>query len=265
MAELNDILSDYKRMRVSTRELSSEILHSVSASALKTAGRKLGLWHRGSLVLDNVDQSSVVMDSAIHGCLEAGRNAVDRYVAANPPLEGSDRQAALAAMQRAFFSVFQVTEVVKGIGVRVKDLLRDENHLLADVGFSQTAARGVTLATRVYPFEDFIMSPGAAVPITDVETLAVITGLVLKEAANPAQIKNLSREQWADLTFRILAAGLSGPGATQIRYEEPGEAQGASPRNPRGTADAVEKKPHPRRNDPCPCGSGHKYKKCCGR
>ncbi|MBJ3764672.1 SEC-C domain-containing protein, partial [Maribius pontilimi] len=23
--------------------------------------------------------------------------------------------------------------------------------------------------------------------------------------------------------------------------------------------------PRPRRNDPCACGSGRKYKKCCGR
>jgi len=35
-------------------------------------------------------------------------------------------------------------------------------------------------------------------------------------------------------------------------------------------SDAVEKKPvhagaKVGRNDPCPCGSGKKYKKCCGR
>lgn len=27
----------------------------------------------------------------------------------------------------------------------------------------------------------------------------------------------------------------------------------------------VIKAPEPGRNDPCPCGSGEKYKKCCGR
>jgi preprotein translocase subunit SecA len=27
----------------------------------------------------------------------------------------------------------------------------------------------------------------------------------------------------------------------------------------------VKKKEKPNRNDPCPCGSGHKYKNCCGR
>jgi preprotein translocase subunit SecA len=34
-----------------------------------------------------------------------------------------------------------------------------------------------------------------------------------------------------------------------------------SPRRP--TLAAI--RPDPGRNDPCPCGSGKKYKKCCGR
>ena len=36
------------------------------------------------------------------------------------------------------------------------------------------------------------------------------------------------------------------------------EAQGEGPRKP------FVAKREPRRNDPCPCGSGRKYKKCCG-
>ena len=27
----------------------------------------------------------------------------------------------------------------------------------------------------------------------------------------------------------------------------------------------IATKPEPGRNDPCPCGSGKKYKKCCGK
>ncbi|MGN1324764.1 MAG: SEC-C metal-binding domain-containing protein, partial [Candidatus Spyradenecus sp.] len=27
----------------------------------------------------------------------------------------------------------------------------------------------------------------------------------------------------------------------------------------------VNEQPRPGRNDPCPCGSGKKYKKCCGK
>jgi hypothetical protein len=31
----------------------------------------------------------------------------------------------------------------------------------------------------------------------------------------------------------------------------------------RGGQDGSRRHPEPRRNDPCPCGSGRKYKKCC--
>ena len=35
------------------------------------------------------------------------------------------------------------------------------------------------------------------------------------------------------------------------------------PNGLKGNAVKVEKKVYP--NDPCPCGSGKKYKKCCGK
>ena len=48
--------------------------------------------------------------------------------------------------------------------------------------------------------------------------------------------------------------------------------QVAKPTSESGAAGAEEAKPQPvkkgakvGRNDPCPCGSGKKYKKCCGR
>ena len=40
----------------------------------------------------------------------------------------------------------------------------------------------------------------------------------------------------------------------------PGEDEEALP-NPVGP---IQSKPCARRNEPCPCGSGRKFKKCCG-
>lgn len=39
----------------------------------------------------------------------------------------------------------------------------------------------------------------------------------------------------------------------------------ASPSDDFWALDPVDPPPKPRRNDPCPCGSGKKYKKCCGQ
>ena len=35
--------------------------------------------------------------------------------------------------------------------------------------------------------------------------------------------------------------------------------------NPMGVVESVKREPKIGRNDPCSCGSGLKYKKCCGR
>ena len=56
------------------------------------------------------------------------------------------------------------------------------------------------------------------------------------------------------------------------RQEEPKREQVAHETSASGADDGSEMKPEPRhvaqkvgRNDPCPCGSGLKYKKCCGK
>ena len=45
-----------------------------------------------------------------------------------------------------------------------------------------------------------------------------------------------------------------------------GGQEGASPidNSPAGPAPVQRDEPKVGRNDPCPCGSGRKYKKCCG-
>ena len=56
----------------------------------------------------------------------------------------------------------------------------------------------------------------------------------------------------------------------QIRQNEPQREQVMKPTSTNaGGDDSVKKEPirkekKPGRNDPCPCGSGKKYKKCCG-
>ena len=52
------------------------------------------------------------------------------------------------------------------------------------------------------------------------------------------------REQVAEET----SAGAASAGDETVREKQP-----------------VHKQKKPGRNDPCPCGSGLKYKKCCGR
>jgi uncharacterized protein YecA (UPF0149 family) len=49
----------------------------------------------------------------------------------------------------------------------------------------------------------------------------------------------------------------------QMDYSEADTAQAGQP--PPVARTIRKKTPKVGRNDPCPCGSGKKYKKCCGR
>jgi len=171
LLDYNDVVARHKRMREIGLELNKVLPKYVPKEAMEATAKKLGFWQDGTLMFDNMDQSCVLFDQAIHGYLRDGRNAVDRYLAEHPPEPGSDHEALLIAKKHAFYSIFQVERIVPNVGVHVHDILRNRWQFLADVGFSQTAVVGVVLATRVLPFEEFIMTAGAALPV-DANTVA---------------------------------------------------------------------------------------------
>jgi hypothetical protein len=67
-------------------------------------------------------------------------------------------------MQRAFFSLFKIEGRVGGVGLHAVDILHDCRYFLADIAMSQCPIEGGLLASRVVPFDDFIMTTGAPLP-----------------------------------------------------------------------------------------------------
>ena len=61
----------------------------------------------------------------------------------------------------------------------------------------------------------------------------------------------------------LRAKGLAQPAAAQMSYSGPSDDGGVETSKPAGGGTAATKAPG--RNDPCPCGSGKKYKMCHGR
>ena len=254
--DYNDIAARYTRMRKIGIELNKVLPEYVSKEGIEATARKLGLWSNGMLVLDNMDQSCVLFDQAIHGYFRDGKNAVDRYLDEHPPDPGSDYEAFLAAKKLAFYSLFQVEEIVPDVGVHVRDIFYGRRGFLADVGFSRTAVKGVVFATRVLPAGDFIITGGAVLPV-DVDTLAKISRLPALNASS-RDLADMSRQELADVASTIIRLCLEGNASRSIRYEGFDEDTG----NKRAAATST---PRVGRNAPCPCGSGRKYKKCCGQ
>jgi hypothetical protein len=196
------------------------------------------------------------MDYAIHDIRHDGKNAVDHLLTIMSPVEGSLEYRLLHSMQKSHYVLFEVVEVVKGFGVYVTFNGVGSKVFLADVGFSTTAVPGAAMATRVHsPDENWFMTTGAALPVNNDIAEAidhVIDDYVRKYGINP---------QGSELTALIMRTCIATGASNYIRYATPGENLDAYASSL--TAAPIRSPGKIGRNDPCPCGSGKKFKKCC--
>ncbi len=96
----------------------------------------------------------------------------------------------------------------------------------------------------------------------------------------PEKYRRMSRRDWSDLTTQIVAICLESDTASRMLYEDIDQPDAERTHGHAGLhgvqheqvdrpmtrrTDAPHRKSRVGRNDPCPCGSGRKYKKCCGR
>ena len=75
----------------------------------------------------------------------------------------------------------------------------------------------------------------------------------------PAESPDAPREEAADLEQAVARQYRHKEKTGQLSYSGGGQTTEAAPQKPARAA------PRTGRNDPCPCGSGKKYKKCCGQ
>ncbi len=246
------IVSRYQHLRAAGRNLNHKLVKRLSKDVIHEGGRRLGILEGGTLVFNSEDESSVLMDYCLYDVRRKGRNATEQYLIDAAPAPNSDEMACLRAMQQAIYSLFVVESVTRGFGVIVRDLLTDEIILVVDMGFGSTAQAGLVFASRLLFHEGFAMTGGAALPIS-----------VLPEDQREAITKELSRAVKADDDgyfdpAPIIRSCLSQGCSSQVQYEEPTGKQLGQQRAPKSVRSSKAG-----RNDPCPCGSGKKYKKCC--
>jgi preprotein translocase subunit SecA len=93
----------------------------------------------------------------------------------------------------------------------------------------------------------------------------------LAAAFQDTDFHHLTPEEASELSSTVIRSCLGQGVAEHIQYRTPGAPAGGAgapathsrpaPMRPAPAAPA----PHIGRNDPCPCGSGKKFKHCCGR
>jgi len=243
------ILRNYKELRRKSIAINTRLVESLSGEEMREAASALGILHgKNELVLQTEDELSVMMDYAIYNLFRDGKNAVDRLLEINPFPQDSPEQRLLRAMQKSHFTLFETTQAVLGLGVRGLDGPEKTPIVIVDTGFSQTAHPGLVLATRIYsPEEDWWMTSGTALPLNQEALHRMARGF-----QNYAQ-RHGHEPSESQHEAIVRRACIQSGASRQVSYAKIGSRGDQCPAPKIG------------RNDPCPCGSGKKYKKCCGQ
>jgi len=264
-----DVVARYKGLRKLRLELNNRLVKSLSREELEEGATRLGLFRNGTIVLESEDLLSVVMDYCLHDVRRNGQNAIQRYLTDNPPQAVSEDSRLLERMLHSKYTIIAVDSIEPGVGVHARDLIDGNRFLLVDLNFSLTAEPDATLATRLLFQDDgTAVTSGAFLPIgksTPVNQAKVVNELEAR--LGDLNYRRLSPDKASHLVATIIKLCLAMGAAEMMGYDLP-EAHAPSARTPvnptrkpqyggvgRGAAG---------RNDPCPCGSGKKYKKCCG-
>jgi hypothetical protein len=280
----------YLSCRQTSRGFTNAIVKSLSRDDLRRGARDLGMFHRGTIVWANEAEVAVFSDHCIYDIRRNGQTAVERFSAASEAPPGSQERLMLDAMVSARYALLVVQRRVGSVGLAVADLFREDEAILCDVSFAATVPRGAILATRVvHPAsEDFCMTSGAALPVSPDDVMNIAEIMVGLGARIPADFARLYRDDPDRLTTRILHTLVRGGVTDFIAYTDPGARPSEDPQSVRFLSPEAEfdlqpqqtafpgngcslhrpsRIEHPQRvcrNDPCPCGSGRKFKKCCG-
>jgi hypothetical protein len=252
------LVPTYLRLRKKSTALNHRLVETLSKDVLDEGGRTLGILKKGTLVLGSEDELAVLMDYCIYNVYRGGRNAVEKMLAESPPSD-PDELALLEAQTAAYYSIFQVVGVERGTGVMVEDTLRGGTQFMVDVSFGNTARPGYLLAGRVIPLDGYLMSGGAMLPVAG-RGAQRLADMLAREVPRDTDFTRLTPTQEAELTAKMIRACLETGASEHIVYATPGEGK-RSGRWPAEQAGHVRAN----RNDPCPCGSGRKYKSCCGK
>jgi hypothetical protein len=107
--------------------------------------------------------------------------------------------------------------------VHAADLLAEGcEYLIVDIGFGSTARVGGMLATRLLPYDEFVTTSGAALPV-DLGTLAEIRRSILPrhgtEKDGRCQVSG-GRQKAAELALAIVRLCLSRHAMDRIRYAD---------------------------------------------
>jgi hypothetical protein len=252
----------YRQLRQLGRRLMSVLAETIPREAIQEMGNALGIMRKNKLIFDTLDVSSVLMDSCLFDWIRGGKNLVEKYVEAYPPALGTDEHFLLQGYCRAKYRLLLTRAISPGTVTYWLDPISGKSIALMDISLSQSMARGFRelLATRTVPLGGYWITRGAPLPVGDRKTgemllTTIRRGNLLEDTTSADEHKQATA---------IIRACLDSGAAEHVRCES-GEEEEKELAKARSTAEVKSQPCDVDRNDPCPCGSGKRYRRCCMR
>jgi hypothetical protein len=246
-----DMVELYPPIREAVNAHLNRVARHVDREIARQRARALGLVGRdGQLRLDETT-SVILVDHCVFDVYDGdGRNLVDRYFDAWPAAPDTLDQAVEDALRAAEYTMLRIHETDGAGLLRVSDFFDEapSDFELVDFQLSRSADPDMLLAGRILPFADFWITSGTMLPVDGEGLMRIVRALKSPPAdgLDELQIATIFAE-------RMIRACLKSGAAERVRYLSPTE-----------TSLSLTGAPRRSRNDACPCGSGRKYKRCCG-
>ncbi|MGC9259949.1 MAG: YecA family protein [Phycisphaerae bacterium] len=266
MEEFMDVLpglsNRYRHLRAESRLLNNEIAKTFDKDTILRAAKMLGMLHGKTITGELELASELIPEFATYGVFTDGENLVQRFRCTHPQADPV-RQMILDAKSQAIFTFIGVVETYPTESAMVvEDLLLDNQRmLLADGSLSAGAAAGDVICARMIHVEPFWMTTGLGMSMgmntRDPALLDYIaTGVPRILRTDPDN---------CDLLHGEFAAAIVKMMISDHRECDEYEDNGSDTNEVASEPVELLQSQRVERNAPCPCGSGKKYKKCCGR
>jgi hypothetical protein len=211
-----EVLARYRHLREISKRYHSEVLSFLSKDAVLHHARRLGLTQGKTLVLDDLEELNYAFDLAIYTAPTDRSRAIDRYARSARVAPGSDEALVLDAMCHARFAVVTIERRHEAAGLIVKDLFRQRELWLVDIGLESSVPDGSVLATRLYQLEAFSMTAGVNVPL-DLERITDALDEV-PQLLRKSHVAAVDDRRFAEAIYRVaLADGVM----QEIKYQDP--------------------------------------------
>ena len=215
----------------------------------------------GRVVMPLDDQMVIQLEWAFHDVMFDGQTILTR-VAANPPELTPKALRALRNRPHARYSVFRLNDLAPELGVEFEDLIFGGKFAVLDLPTAENRKPGDLMATRIYWTGEywthssgrFFVRPGM---------LPLIRKRV-DEIAGQSRYEDLPPKVRMQVTTEIIRACAEDMANQDPREVDWGGLDKFKKQTPFGSTQPPPGKTRVGRNDPCPCGSGLKYKHCCG-